>query len=152
MVTAEAETLLHHEWGEALDRSLGPLLWRSLISQFPFSRIELYLRSLKDLLADTHPRGTLAYIIQHRQVGSLGFYLSNLRGLRRVLFPEWVEGTRMFQAHGDWSVLEQARKRGRSRFRTYAKEISGLVHQFLPRRKADFSARFEDTFLRPLGY
>jgi hypothetical protein len=152
IVAAEAETLLHHELGEALDRSLPPLLWRSLVASFPFSRIELYLRSLKDLLADTHPRGTLSHIIEKKKIGSLGFYLSNLKGLRRVLFPELIEAVKKVKNDGDWSALEHARLSGRKRFLSQAGLIREYHKRFLPHRPQAFSSAFEEAFLRPLGY
>ncbi|MBI5584019.1 MAG: hypothetical protein HY892_09365, partial [Deltaproteobacteria bacterium] len=70
IVREEMETVLHHELGEARDRVLPLSLWGNLLRLFPHSRIEIYLRSLKDLLGDTHPSGTLRHIIQNRKAGS----------------------------------------------------------------------------------
>ena len=97
IVQSEMETILFHETGEAMDRSFPQGLWRLLLVHFPFSRIELYLRTLKDLLADTHSGGTINFIIRETEGGSLGFYLSNLKGLRRSLFPEIVNGDQRIQ-------------------------------------------------------
>jgi hypothetical protein len=151
LVRSEMETVLYHELGEALDRTFPQRLWRSLLGFFPFSRIELYLRTLKDLLADTHSRGTLPYIIREQKAGSLGFYLSNVRGLRQALFPEIVSAIREFNKKEDWSVIETARKEGRERMVGQAGKIKGLFEHYFPGRPEDFPGRFEETFYHPLG-
>jgi len=151
MVQAELETILFHELGEAKDRSFPQGLWRSLLVHFPFSRIELYLRTLKDLLADTHSGGTLNYIVREKKAGSLGFYLSNLKGLRRLLFPEIVSAIRQFKTHEDWAGIEQARKKGRERLVFQARRIRELAETSMPSQPEKFSNRFEQEFFKPLG-
>jgi hypothetical protein len=151
IVSSEMEAVLHHELGEALDRTFSKKLWRSLLGMFPFSRIELYLRTLKDLLADTYPQGTLSFIIKGEKSGSLGFYLSNLRGLRQALFPEIVQAIRGFRKKEDWSEIDRIRRRGRARMMQLAQQIRELSDHFLPDRPQEFSTRFEDLFFRPLG-
>jgi hypothetical protein len=151
MVQSEMETILFHELGEARDRSFPQSLWRSLLVHFPFSRIELYLRTLKDLLADTHFGGTLKYIIREKKTGSLGFYLSNLKGLRRSLFPEIVSAIREFKIHKDWAGIEQARKKGRARMILQAQRIRELAETSIPSQPEKFSHGFEKEFFKPLG-
>jgi hypothetical protein len=149
MVRAETETVLYHELGEALDRSLPQGLWKNILSAFPQSRIELYLRTLKDLLADTHPQGTLSHIIREQKAGSLAFYLSNLKGLRRSLFPEIVPAIRCFKEKEDWPGIERARKVGRRRLVGQTRRIRELAEQLAAADK--FSQQFEKEFFRPLG-
>ncbi|MEW6188344.1 MAG: Sfum_1244 family protein [Thermodesulfobacteriota bacterium] len=151
VVLSEMETILHHELGEALDRTFPKKLWRSTLGLFPFSRIELYLRTLKDLLADTHPRGTLSFIIRGEKTGALGFYLSNMRGLRRALFPEMVPAIRQFRSKGNWEEMDAVRKLGRERMMQSAQKIIELSGLFLPGRAEEFSHRFEALFFQPLG-
>jgi hypothetical protein len=151
IVQSEVETILFHELGEAKDRSIPQGLWRSLLVHFPFSRIELYLRTLKDLLADTHSEGTLKYIIKQKKAGSLGFYLSNLKGLRRSLFPEIVTAIREFKVHDNWAGIEQARKEGRERLVLQARRIRSLAETSMPTQPEKFTDRFEQEFFKPLG-
>jgi hypothetical protein len=148
---SELETILFHELGEARDRSFPQGLWRSLLAHFPFSRIELYLRTLKDLLADTHSGGTLNFIIREKKEGSLGFYLSNLKGLRRSLYPEMVSAIREFKIHKDWAGIEQARKKGRERFILQARRIRSMAETYIPSQPGEFSRLFEQEFFNPLG-
>jgi hypothetical protein len=151
IVQSEMETILFHEMGEARDRSFPQGLWRSLLVHFPFSRIELYLRTLKDLLADTHSGGTLNYIVKEQKAGSLGFYLSNLKGLRRSLFPEIVKAIREFKKHENWTGIEQARKAGREKLILQARRIRELAESSMPSHPERFSNRFESEFFKPLG-
>lgn len=151
LVQEEMEAILFHEMGEARDRSFPQGLWRSLLVQFPFSRIELYLRTLKDLLADTHSGGTLNFIIREQKAGSLGFYLSNLKGLRRSLFPEIVTAIREFKKREDWPRVGQARKAGREKLVLQARRIRELAESSMPAYPERFSNRFELEFFKPLG-
>ncbi|MBI5606850.1 MAG: hypothetical protein HY879_26265 [Deltaproteobacteria bacterium] len=151
IIQSELETVLFHELGEARDRTIPQGLWRSLLSLFPFSRVELYLRTLKDLLADTHPGGTLTHIIESGKAGSLAFYLSNLKGLRRTLFPEIIPAIRKFKKEMDWSGVIRAKKEGRHRLVNQAGRIRELAGKWIPARPEEFSARFEQEFFNPLG-
>jgi hypothetical protein len=151
ILEAEAETILHHELGEALDRTIPRGLWKKLLQQFPFSRIELYLRTLKDLLGDTHPQGTLEHIIKKEKTGSLAFYLSNLKGLRRSLFPEIVTGIKTFKSNGDWDDIRQAGRKGRRRMILQSRRIVSMAHEYLPGRENDFTRLFDQEFFKPLG-
>jgi hypothetical protein len=151
LVRSEMETILFHELGEAKDRSIPRTLWRSLLFHFPLSRIELYLRTLKDLLADTHSGGTLKYIVRKKKSGSLGFYLSNLKGLRRSLFPEIVTAIREFKIHEDWAGIEQARKEGRKKLVLQAQRFRYLAEATMPTHPEKFSNRIEQEFFKPLG-
>jgi hypothetical protein len=151
ILDAEAETILHHELGEALDRTIPRGLWKKLLQKFPFSRIELYLRTLKDLLGDTHPQGTLAHIIQKEKSGSLAFYLSNLKGLRRSLFPEIATGVKKFKSSGDWDDIRRAGRVGRRRMILHSRRIVSMAGEYLPDRENEFSERFDLEFFKPLG-
>jgi hypothetical protein len=150
IVRSEQETILFHELGEAKDRTISRRLWRTLLGRFPFSRVELYLRSLKDLLADTHPQGTLSHIIREQKKGSLAFYLSNLKGLRQSLFPEMVAAIQQFIKQEDWSKVESARRQGRQRLITQADRLRELSETLTTSGPDHFLTRFEDELFKPL--
>jgi hypothetical protein len=150
IVRSEQETILFHELGEAKDHTISRRLWRTLLSRFPFSRVELYLRSLKDLLADTHPQGTLHYIIRERKKGSLAFYLSNLKGLRQSLFPEMVTAIQQFIKQEDWSMVESARRQGRHRMIMQADRLKELSETLITSGTDHFLTRFEEELFKPL--
>jgi hypothetical protein len=148
---AELETILHHELGEASDRTLPSRVGQRIYSIYPHSRIELYLRSLKDLLGDTHPKGTLTFIIASQRKGSLAFYVSNLRGISRLLFPEIISAFQQFKKQEDWKGIEEARRKGRRRMVQTGKRIRQLFADSGPEKSISFSKVFEKEFMKPLG-
>jgi hypothetical protein len=150
IIRSELETILFHELGEADERTIPRKLWRSLLYRFPFSRIELYLRSLQDLLADTHPRGTLAHIIGNRKKGSLAFYLSNLKGFRQSLIPEMTEAIREFFQLEDWTRIEKTRRQGRQRLLGLGKQVRQLSRTLQNTETAPFLELFEKGCFKPL--
>jgi len=151
LVKSEQETVLFHELGEASDRTIPRRLWTSLLGLFPFSRVELYLRSLKDLLADTHPQGSLQHIIKERKKGSLAFYLSNLKGLRRALFPEMVSAIQDFFKREDWSIIETTRRQGRQDLINRGNHLNQLGTAVQVSGPDSFLKQFEKECLKPLG-
>jgi Family of unknown function (DUF6866) N-terminal domain/Family of unknown function (DUF6866) C-terminal domain len=148
---AELEPILHHEIGEASDRTLPSRVGQRIFSLYPHSRIELYFRSLKDLLGDTHPKGTLTFIISNQRKGSLAFYVSNLRGITRLLFPEIISAFQQFKKQEDWKVVDEARRKGRRRMVQSGKRIRQLFAESGPEKSLSFSRVFEKEFMKPLG-
>jgi hypothetical protein len=151
IIQGETETILFHELGEAEDRTIPRKLWRHLLTTYPFSRIELYLRSLQDLLADTHPQGTLNHIIRGEKKGSLAFYLSNLKGIRLALFPELAAEIRIFFQKEDWTRIEDARRKGRQRLILLGKQVIQLANSFQTSGQESLLERFDKECFRPLG-
>jgi hypothetical protein len=151
IVLAELPTLLHHELGEASDRTLPSRTGQRIFSLYPHSRIELYCRCLKDLLGDTHPIGTLAFIVSNRRKGSLAFYVSNLRGISRLLFPEIISAFNEFKKREDWKGIEDARRKGRTRLVRTGKKLRQLFAESDPQGPLSFPKIFEKEFMKPLG-
>ena len=147
----ELETILYHELGEARDRALPLTLWAGLLSRFPHSRIEIFLRSLKDLLGDTHPAGTLRYVIQNRKAGSFAFYVSNLKGMARLLAPELIETFYCFRKEADWDRVEKIRRTLRRRLSAAAGRIRTLAADLLPGNPEGFQQTLEQEFIKPLA-
>jgi len=122
----EIATYIHHELGEASQRRVFGRWWRDLLLQLPYSRAELFLRGLKDVLADTCGSGMLSYIIRERKTGSLHFYAALLGGFRRVLFPEMIKAYGQFTETGDWDVIEKARVKGHREAKGYVKRLKEM--------------------------
>ncbi len=109
----ELETWVYHEIGEALDNGFDGRFWRELVSDYANTPVELFARVLKDVLADTHPKGLLGHIVQNRIEASLGFYVVFQRAISRTVFPEIRESFFRFRQTGDWGLIEAAREAGR---------------------------------------
>jgi hypothetical protein len=88
LIHAEGEALVLHELGEYR----ASQAMRGAASR----RTELYLRALRDHLADCLV--TLPTLIDAGADASLHFWFANLEGVRAVLFP------RLQQAHAAWSA------------------------------------------------
>lgn len=123
VIREELNTCLHHEIGEALDKVFPEREWRELVASFPRSRIELLVRGIKDVLADTGEAGMLRHIISRRKLGSLGFYAALLHGFRKHLLPDMTRVYRRVREEGDWSIAEKARREAHGKAREYAEAI-----------------------------
>ncbi len=86
MAREQGETLVLHELGEfEAGRRLGPD-WQELRAALTSRRADLYVRALRDHLADCLV--TLPALLQRRDEGSLHFWFANLEGVRALLFPQ----------------------------------------------------------------
>ena len=85
MAEAESEAMILHEIGEARAERLLGEDWNTMLGQLGSRHAELLARAVRDHLADCLV--TLPALLEREAVGSLHFYLANLSGLRRALFP-----------------------------------------------------------------
>ena len=108
-----SDILLHHELGEALEDIPE---WADILSELQDRKVEYYLRSLKDLIADTSDHGPLRRIIESRDSGALLFFVFSMEGYRRSLFPELREAMRALSGDVGWSSLENVRTAGYGKF------------------------------------
>ncbi len=112
LLAAQKDNYIYHEIGELSDPTFGPTLWRELIAAFPHSPVELLARGLKDLLADTHPGGTLNHLIENRKLAGLGFYTAFLDGMLKELFPQLRNAFIDFTKKGNWRIIKAAAVEG----------------------------------------
>jgi hypothetical protein len=85
MSDAESEAMILHEVGEARAEKLLGEDWPAMLGQLTSKHAELLARAVRDHLADCLV--TLPTLLEREAYGSLHFYLANLSGLRRALFP-----------------------------------------------------------------
>jgi hypothetical protein len=85
MADAESETMILHEVGEARAEKLLGDGWATMLGALQARHAELLVRAVRDHLADCLV--TLPTLLQRQAWGSLHFYIANLSGLRRALFP-----------------------------------------------------------------
>jgi hypothetical protein len=94
MAEAESEAMILHEIGEARAEALLGEDWNAMLGQLTSRHAELLARAVRDHLADCLV--TLPTLLEREAIGSLHFYLANLSGLRRALFPA------LPQAYENW--------------------------------------------------
>jgi hypothetical protein len=111
-----AEVFVLHETGEAFEDDHYDD-WYEILGSGLDKATELYLRGIKDILADTSPMGPLKAIVENRNRPRLSFFLVFLDGIRREIFSEIMGAFQRFVESGDWSFIEDAREAGYRRSR-----------------------------------
>jgi hypothetical protein len=151
MVARELGLFIHHEVGEICETGLSSSTLQQMISRFPGSVIEFVCRAVKDVLADTHPRGVLTYIAGEQKESSLGLYVSFLDGLRQELFPEMTRAWKSVLKHGEWSEIESARTSCRTRMLQLAEQITEIALKAESVSDRQVQDRFNREVLEGLG-
>ncbi|KIX13836.1 Sfum_1244 family protein [Dethiosulfatarculus sandiegensis] len=127
VLQGEMETVLWHELGEAEVDDDANRIFHLVLQSCPASDLELFVRALKDLLADTLPQGRLSRIIAAEKEGALGFYPAWLDGYTRFLFPEISRAVLDFVKSADWQAVEVARDVGLERAADAISSLSFLL-------------------------
>ncbi len=149
-LAGELEAVIHHEIGEALEDSLGEA-FATLLDLFPQSRVELWLRTLKDALAEVNECGRLTYLIQGRRLSSLALMLALQPALYGLLMPELEAAFCRVKTNGDWESLEAARLSILARLRRVAGELQNLLARPGEASPANLLAEIQQRYLSPLG-
>jgi hypothetical protein len=150
IVEAELDLFIYHEVGEVLQTTFDSSTLQTIISRFPGSVYELVSRSIKDILADTHPGGLLSHLISEKMETSLSFYVGFLDGLRKELFPEIIYAQEKFQIDRNWQGIEQARSICRDNILQYAEKIK-TISEYVGHESDDYVRDlFNHQILLPL--
>lgn len=148
----QKEIYVRHEIGELSDETFLLETWREVIADHPQSPVELLARALKDLLADTHPLGTLPHLIRTRNGTGLVLYAAFLDGLMRSLFCRFRPACDAWMQNGSWGDVESAVEISRSRFKELARELTEIHREGRNRGDTDWArGRIGERLLAPLG-
>lgn len=152
IVDIELETFVYHEVGELKEENLKSEITRRVIDTFPYSPIEYLTRTVKDLLADTHPSGLFNHIISKKKESSLSFYVGFLDGLRQLLFPEINKAYYYFLEDGNWQHIIRAAADCRENMLQQAAKIIHIVDLLDGKKsKREVESYVEKEILSPLG-
>lgn len=151
MIEQELDIFIYHEVGESRENLLDTTVLKKIVSAFPDSALELVARSVKDILADTHPQGLLGHILGREKKSSLAFYVSFLDGMRKLLGPEIIEASKRFWESGDWGLLEKARQECRSKNEKIALKLQELSQKIDRESPEKLQAWADKNVLAPLG-
>lgn len=99
---------LRHEIGELEETVFDRRIWQQLLADYPHSAVELLIRSLKDLLADTGPQGALTHLLRHQDAAALGLYMAFGSGMTRLLTHELTCAFDTFIQDRRWGPLIDA--------------------------------------------
>jgi len=127
MTEAELDSALLHEIGEVeAGRRLGPD-WEALLAELPRSRLELLLRAVRDHLADSLT--TLPALLAPERGPSLHFWIANLNGLRKTLWPGIETAYRAWLESGKTHALAAAVEAGQRHWPALADEALRLYRE-----------------------
>jgi len=129
ILTNEIETYLYHEMGEIKDTVFDHDTFKEIISSFPHSPVELLVRSVKDLLANTNKYGMLNYIVHENRSASLGFYVAFMDNFTKKIFPEILIGFDTFTKSKDWRIIKKAVAAGYITAKRYAESICSFFEK-----------------------
>lgn len=149
-LAGELEAIIRHETGEALEPSLKTA-FGAVLARFPQTRVELFVRTLKDALADVNEWGRLAYLIETRNLPSLAVLLAWRPGLLSALLPELPPAFEKMLATGDWGVMEAARQEALARLRGVARGLNDLLESQAAAETDWLQAEIQGRYLAPLG-
>ncbi|MFV0437297.1 MAG: Sfum_1244 family protein [Desulfopila sp.] len=151
IVRQERDLFIYHEVGEMLEGALPTEILQEIIGRFPGSVLEFVSRAVKDLLADTHPQGLLAFTVREKRHTTLSFYLAFLDGLRAKLFGEIHTGYRAYLADRDWRHIEGARSDCRRRLQEIAIRIGEIAGRIDEASDEEIQQAFASEVVVPLG-
>ncbi|MEJ2697994.1 MAG: hypothetical protein P8013_15280 [Candidatus Sulfobium sp.] len=114
-----------HEVGEAVEDDHWEE-WREILGGGLDKNTELYLRGVKDLLADTSDMGPLKAIIKAKDGYLLTAYAAFLDGIRKEIFPGFADAFSQFAGSGEWSFIEKAMIDAYEKARDLREEIVAL--------------------------
>jgi hypothetical protein len=149
-LAGELEAVIRHEMGEALEPSLKEA-FPAVLECFPQTRLELWVRTLKDALADVNDWGRLAYIVTEESLPSLAVMLAWRPGLLPALLPELEPAFQDLLVTGDWGVMDAARRAALDRLREMAAGLNTLLDSPQAASPAWLQDELHRRYLGPLG-
>ena len=126
MAEAESEAMILHEIGEARAESLLGEAWNTMLGQLTSRHAELLARAVRDHLADCLV--TLPTLLEREAIGSLHFYLANLSGLRRALFPALPQAYESWLGSRDTARLAELVSRAETHWLDAARQLTAAYH------------------------
>ncbi|MCK9375868.1 MAG: hypothetical protein M0P73_06950 [Syntrophobacterales bacterium] len=149
-LAAELEAVIRHEMGEALEPGLKTA-FPALLERFPQTRVELWIRALKDVLAEVSDWGRLAYLINETRLPSLAVMLAWRPGLYPALLPELEPAFHQVVATGDWQIMETARRQALKRLQETAAGLNALLEAPEAASHDWLQGEIQRRYLAPLG-
>lgn len=103
MTERELNAVLEHERGEyAAGLQLGPD-WNPMVLDLALTQAELMVRAVRDHLADS--LNTIPFLMQQGEAAAIHFYVGNLSGMRKHLFPQLEVSYRSWVQSGDMQSM-----------------------------------------------
>jgi hypothetical protein len=149
-LAGELEAVIRHEIGEALEPGLKSA-FPALLARFPQTRVELWVRALKDALADVNDWGRLAHLIEAACLPSLAVMLAWRPGILPALLPELTPAFQELAATGNWDAMDSARRQALARLRETAAGLNALLNSPEAASTTWLQEEIQRRYLAPLG-
>lgn len=127
MCDCEVNNVIQHEHGEIKAGKLLGSKWEELLFELPHSKLSLYLRALRDMLADHLT--TLPLLLEQQHAPSLHFYFGNLTNLRKDLAPQLVQAYQHWFETGSFKQLEFMIEQGQKHWAKICHDVLNLHQQ-----------------------
>jgi hypothetical protein len=124
MTRNEIQSALLHEIGEVMAGETLGEDWESILAELPHSKAEIMLRAVRDNLADT--LSTLPGLVEELHPASMHFFIANLTGMRKILFPSLLHAYEEWDSTGNTGRLSEIIEHGREHWLALARRIIAL--------------------------
>jgi len=124
MTETELQSILLHEQGEIETTRLLGDEWKQLLSSIDNRRLELMLRSIKDLYADACV--TLPHLLKSDNAASLHFFAGNMTALRKDLCPSFSQHYEAWRDTQDLSGLQGWVQRSQQHWKSLIDRIMNM--------------------------
>lgn len=130
LLRVQEKILIRHELGEIKGSGFDRSLWLQMVSAFSGSRVEILLRRVKDLLADTAPHGTLDFLCRRRDLAGLSLFVALADGLSRAYLPRIFSAfERLGEDRRGWGDLAAAAADGHRDLTRLAAEAASVFRE-----------------------
>ena len=143
---------LRHEIGELEESVFDREVWQQLLADHPHTAVELLIRTLKDLLADTGPHGALTHLLKNRNTAALGFYMAFGNGITRMLTHELVCAFDAFVEAHQWDPMIAAAGLVRQEAAAHADRVMELYAGGGQRQDSRMTRKAIEDFMRVQGW
>jgi hypothetical protein len=120
---------MRHEVGELEETVFDRDIWQEMLAAYPHTAVELLVRTLKDLLADTGDRGTLPDLIRHQNAAGLGLYMAFGNGITRALTQPLARAFDDFMVQADWDRIAEASHAVRQAIKIRTRQVMAIYAQ-----------------------
>ena len=128
IIKIQEKIYIRHEIGELADTVFDRSVWQQLVADHAHTPVELLVRVLKDMLADTDSQGPLPDIAHRQDRAGLGLYIAFCRSMTLALFPELKIMFETFQNTYSWKTLNEDITGIRKKAVDYSREVLE-IHQ-----------------------
>ena len=125
----QKEIYVYHEVGELEEKLFDRTTWRQMLADYAHTPVEMLIRTLKDLLADSSPHGALSHIVQQQNSAALGLYLAFGKGFFPMLCPDLICAFDAFVHTQVWEPIRRTVGHIRQTAAGYARQVMDLHAQ-----------------------